>query len=112
MATKMINGLEHLSYEEKLRELALLSLEERRLRGDLTNVYKYLKGGCKEDRAMLFSVVPRHGIRGSRQKTKHRRFCLNMNKHFFTVRVTKHWNRSPTLEIFKSCLDTVLGNWL
>ena len=33
-APKMIKKLEHLSYEEKLRELRLLSLEERRLRVD------------------------------------------------------------------------------
>ena len=41
-AAKIIRVLEHLSYEESLRELGLLSTEKRRLGEDLLNVYKYL----------------------------------------------------------------------
>ena len=116
-AMKMARGLEHLSYEDRLRELELFSLEKRRLREDLIAAFQYLKGAYKKDRDRLFSRACCDRIRGDGFKVEEGRFRLAIRKTFFALRVVEHWHRlprevadAPSLETFKVRLDGALSN--
>ena len=47
----------YLSYEERLKELCLFSLEKRRLQGDITAAFQYLEEAYKQERDQLFYMV-------------------------------------------------------
>ncbi|KAK4829739.1 hypothetical protein QYF61_006448 [Mycteria americana] len=114
---QMLRGMEHLSYEERLRELGLFSLEKGRLQEDLIAAFQYLKGAYKKDGEKLFSRACSDRTRGNAFKLKEGRLRLDIRKKFFTMRVVKHWNRlprevvdTPSLETFKIRLDAALSN--
>ena len=100
-AVKMINGLQGKTYEEKLKELNLLSLEERRERGDMITCFKIMRGLEDTDRDRFFDLVETEPSRVTRNTTnklnmKHQPFQTEIRKYSFAVRVPKKWNSLPT----------------
>ena len=109
----MIRG--HLPYEDRLRELSLFSLEKRRLRGDLTAAFQYLKGAYKREGNQLFERIDNSRMRGNCFNLKEGRYRLGVRGKFFTMRVVRCWHGLPredalSLEVFKARLDEALGN--
>ncbi|KAM9614509.1 uncharacterized protein ACIBXB_021493 [Morphnus guianensis] len=109
-ATKMIRGLQHLSYEDRLRELGSFSLEKRQLQGDLRAAFQCLKGAYRKVREGLFPRACSDRTRGNGFKLKEGRIRLDM-------RVLRHGNELPRevvdalfLEVFKARLDGALSN--
>ena len=114
-ATALVYGLRAKNSEDRRQTLGLMTLQQRRERGDLMEVYKILNGLTKIDPSAFWEVRPeRNGIRLVKElATSGRR----QRQNFFSYRVVQKWNllpaeikTAPSLNCFKNRLDErILG---
>ena len=110
--TKMIPNLRNKPYEERLKELNLFPLTQRRLRGDLIQVFKIIKGIDNMDCSKYFTIDHSNYTRGNGCKIVGKAFNSHESKNNFFHRVVNLWNGLPrevidcnTVETFKCRID-------
>lgn len=110
------DGLDHISCEERLREPGFFILEKRRL-GVISSMCINTEGRAQRQGSQALFSKAQWQHRGSGHILKPRRFPLNRGSTFLLL--IEHWHglpkefdKSPSLDIFKNCLDMVLGSWL
>ena len=113
-ATKLVHHLKDSPYEARLRSLRLTTLETRRLRGDLIEVFKIFKGFDKLEPERFF-MVNDSGTRGHDLKLFKPRCRLDCKKFAFSHRVVDNWNNLSfditacnSVNSFKNRLDSYL----
>ena len=112
-ATRLVPSVRKCSYKTRLRKLGLTSLESRRARGDLIEVYKILTGREKVNSLQFFKLAENpKGLRGHSLKLIKRRTHLDTRKFSFGNRIVNAWNSLPqqavkasTVNGFKNELD-------
>ena len=117
-AVGMISGLTGRTYEERLAECNLTTLEERRTRGDLIQTWKIIHGKDAVDRSSWFQMtadedaVHRTRLAGDQTKLEKPKWKYKLREQFFSVRVVEKWNKLPqdvreakTINSFKNMYD-------
>jgi hypothetical protein len=98
-ATKMIEECRGMGYEERLKFTGLTTLEDRRTRGDMIEVFKMLKGISKVDSSRWFRLAENSRTRGHSFKLVKCRSRLDVRKNFFSQRVVNTWNSLPAVVV-------------
>jgi len=98
-AVNMISGLKAKTYEERLEELGITTLEERRAQLDLIQTYKILTGKDKVEKETWFDMAAQ-GTRLTRlaadpMNVRQRAARLEVRRNFYSNRVVDQWNRLP-----------------
>ena len=112
-ATAMVYGMRHRNSEERRKLLGLMTLEQRRDRGDMIEVYKILNGHTKIDPSLFWEV--REARNGSRLVKELANGGKKQRHDFFSYRVIQRWNLlpvnvklAPSLDSFKTRLDKLI----
>jgi len=111
---RMVPGLKNMPYEQRLIQLHLWTLEERRVRADLIEVYKMVNGTSGIHFDSFFEYDTDGRTRGHSKKLRKKRFNTDLRKYFFTDCIVNIWNAldertvtAATLNSFKSGLERV-----
>jgi ribonuclease P/MRP protein subunit RPP40 len=114
VATRRLVGMKGLNYENRLKALQLYSLERRRLRGDLIEVFKIVMGFSGIKAGELFTLRGQSALRGHPWIIVKNRADTSIRAQSFTQRVINAWNKLPlsvvsvsTPVAFKHRLDGV-----
>ena len=99
-ATKLVGRLRNKGYEERLKELKLTKLQDRRSRGDMILTYRLLNGLEGTDYSKFFTFYNNHyNLRGHSMKLEVTLEHLNIRKNFFAKRVVEKWNSLTEFEV-------------
>ena len=108
-ATKIIPELRDLSYESRLLQCSLTTLETRRLRGDQIEVFRIVNGYEDIDRNMFYQLKESSRSRGHKAALVNEQCRLDMRKYSFSQRVINEWNKLPNnCFMFKNRFDRYL----
>ena len=79
-ATKLVKGFKYKSYEDRLQLLGITSLEKRRVRGDMIQVFRIVKGFDRMNMEDFFELDHGGGysLRGHKWKLKVKRSRLQL----------------------------------
>ncbi|KAG0417085.1 hypothetical protein EQH57_1038, partial [Dictyocoela roeselum] len=113
-ATKMITSIRHKGCQRRLRELNFFIVEKRRLREQLIETFKILKGFNNIEHRNLF-MLNNNPSRNHELKLQPKRSSIQPCADLMTNRIDNAWNRllptvieSESVDTFKRRLDRIL----